>query len=159
MLSNYQLLFITQNHSHTSNVVDGIYSLDLIPLKANKFPSFWICNNENHNESGEHWFALFFESPTRPSNFFCSLGRKPGDYSSRVVQSLFANGNGEYVCNVHRYQSELSQDCAYFCLWLTDLRCQGLPYTHCLSLLRPDDAHFNETLVTNYVIKHMQAVS
>lgn len=156
MLNNYQILTISKNHSHTHDIVDGIYSLDLIPLHVKKFPSYWICNNENHGEKGEHWFALYFESSLMPSEFFCSLGRRPEDYSQKVITALRLNGNGHYKHNIDRYQSSSSQSCAYFCLWFADMRCQKISFEKCLSILSKSELETNDTLVVNYVTQHMR---
>lgn len=156
LLSNYQLVSICRNHNHTHDVLDGIYSLDLIPSHVTTFPSFWICNNEKSGEKGEHWFALYFESSQMPSEFFCSLGRGPEEYSPQVVKALKLNGNGQYKRNIHKYQAPTSQTCGYFCLWFTDLRCQKISFENCLTILSPSELESNGEFVVNYVTRHMR---
>ena len=102
MLSNYHLLYITSHHECTERVLDGVYSLDYIPPNVSKFPAFWISNSAKSYEKGVHWFSCFFPSNDSPVEFFCSLGKKPSDYSTELVKVLKNNGNGVIKCNSHK---------------------------------------------------------
>ena len=155
MFSNYELMAITKTHAHTRHVVDGIYSLDLIPNYASKFPSFWICNSESRGQKGAHWFALFFESANKPAEFFCSLGKKPEEYEQRLVKILISNGNGAYKYNPNKYQADWSQSCGHYALYYVDWRARAESYEACMSKLSVKDAGRNERLVVTYVTKHM----
>lgn len=156
MLSNYQLLAISRRHICTSQTVDGIYSCDMLPAYVNKFPAFWICNSSSHLDRGEHWFTLYFPSHNSCSEFFCSLGRKPSDYSPQIIKALVTNGDGSYKTNTHTYQASHSEVCGYYCLWFADSRSQEISFELCMSKLIPEDGAYNDRLVTSYVMKHMK---
>ena len=156
MLNNYQLLAISRGHLCTSQTVDGVYSCDMLPDYVNKFPAFWVCNSAKHGEGGRHWFTLFFPSHSAPSEFFCSLGRKPADYAQNVVSALLSNGCGSYKTNKHVYQASDSDVCGYYALWFADNRSQGTAFEVCMSKLIPGESQYNDPLVTSYVMKHMK---
>ena len=156
MLSNYQLLSISRGHICTSQTVDGVYSFDLLPAHVNKFPAFWICNSAKHGEWGEHWFTLFFPSPNAPSEYFCSLGRKPSEYGVSVIKALTVNGNTQYKTNSEMYQASDSDVCGYYSLWFGDMRSQEISFERCMDKLIPRDWAYNDPLVTSYVTKHMK---
>ena len=155
MLSNYQLLYITSHHECTQGVLDGVYSIDLVPTSVNKFPAFWIVNEEKSNQKGSHWVSCFFESANSPAEFFCSLGREPNYYSSRLVSSLKNNGNGQITRNSCKVQADETSTCAYFCLYVLDMRCRGMSYVTSLSRFSCSDMVHNERVVATFMQKHM----
>ena len=156
MLSNYQLMIITSNHECTQSALGGVYSFNLIPSAAIKFPSFWICNNKDSNQPGEHWFSCYFQSESSPAEFFCSFGKSPSDYSSQLEYILKKSGNGNVQYNPRSVQADQSLSCSYFCLYVVDQRCRGVSYEGILSKFSSSDLKYNDDLVVTYVQQHMR---
>ena len=157
MLTNYQLLYITTNHTCTQDALDGIYSFDHIPLQVRKFPAFWICNNKDSNHEGEHWFACVFPGKHHPAEMFCSFGRSPQFYSQQLEDILKSNSNGTYVYNKTQVQKDNSTACAYFTLYYVDRRCRGISIDNCIENLSPLELEQNEEIVVDYVRNHMMS--
>ena len=155
MLSNYQLAFLTQNHTCTQDTVDGIFSLDEVPSNPSKYPAFFICNSQNMGEQGAHWFSMYFPDGKGPTEFYCSLGNRPEIYSNRISHILAINGDGRYKAYTLRSQPEGSLSCGYFCLWFVDQRSRGIPFEECMNKLHKQDLDYNEKLVVDYVTSHM----
>ena len=128
----------------------------MIPNDVNKFPSFWFVNSAKSYESGEHWVSCFFPSPNSPAEFFCSLGNKPSEYSSKLMSILKHNGNGQVTYNLCAVQAADTLTCSYFCLYVIDMRCRGVAYSDCLNNFSCSDKEHNEQLVSKYVQIHMR---
>lgn len=155
MLTNYQLLYITNNHICTEDYLNGIYSLDNIPSYVNKFPSFFIANNKPESHPGEHWFGCFFPSKAKPAEMFCSLGNRPESYLKELDEILRANSNGSYVYNKVQVQSSKSKTCGYFVLYYIDRRCRGLSFENCMATFNGKTWDENEEIVMSYVKRHI----
>ena len=158
MLSNYQIMLVTSSHVCTSDKPSGVYAIDTFPQKPKKYPTFWIINTVKASEKYGHWFSVFFPHQNQPSEFYCSLGKKPEDYSTNLVSILIANGDGRYkLCN-DQSQPEDSLTCGYFCLWFVDQRCRNYSYETCMLKLTKNDLVSNEKKVVDYVVEHMKPV-
>ena len=155
MLTTNQLLRITSNHSCTQDTLDGVYSIDLIPNQANKYPAFYIINNKPADHPGEHWISCFFPSRFQTAELFCSLGKSPEEYSNKLIGILRQNGNGDFKYNTTQLQSDISKACGYFALYYCDLRSKGLSYDYIMRSLSNTDYEKNEQIVQGYVNNHM----
>ena len=155
MLTNYQLAHMTSTHQCTEDIVDGVFSFDHIPNTVSKYPAFFICNNKPGNHPGEHWFSLFFPSERKQAELFCSLGKSPEYYGTKIINILTSNGNGHYKYNQSQLQGDSSRACAYFVLYFCDLRSRGFSYENIMNNFSPTDLEENEILVTTYTRIHM----
>lgn len=154
-LSNVQINSILSSHFHTKQYYHGCFNRDTLPHAVAKYPSFYICNTALTKEKGEHWLLVGFTDRHAKGELFDSLGGKMGTHHENIYNFLKRNSNGEIEMNSKAYQSEKSQVCGHFCLYFSDLRCQGMDYSTCLQTFT-EDLSANELRVGQFVMQHMR---
>jgi hypothetical protein len=96
----------------------GVYARDQLP-SLNKNDCI-ILNNQNKNQAGEHWLAIFVENGF--GSFFDSYGNHPSRYN--LVDYLNSNTlNWNY--NSIRIQGE-SKYCGLYCVLFILFKSRGL---------------------------------
>lgn len=76
-----ELLALTRNNRHTSDVLRGIFSSNNLPFLVSKYPSAYICNTDPSYLLGSHWVVFWMHSPIQ-AEFYDSLGNPPVYYDS-----------------------------------------------------------------------------
>ena len=109
--------------SHTLGVFP-VDKLPTIPRRNVKYPFCLIANTDKCGNPGQHWVAIYVQSPEH-GEFFDSLGRPPGEYSS-----LFLNFMKRYCdrmkWNVRQVQGIGSSVCGQYCLFYLMNRSKGI---------------------------------
>lgn len=101
----------------------GVYSSDNIPSHISFYPYCMVWNTEEKNESGEHWVAVYQQSPSSSVEYFDSYGLPPLlNGFKNFIQSQKAS---TFVYNLNTFQSLTSTVCGYYCLYVLGLRCRG----------------------------------
>ena len=156
-LSGSQISLICQRHYHTRNTFAACTPWDKLPSYVHFSPSFYIIDVVHSLSLRKfgHWVVAFNLGTDMPMEFFCPLGRDPGYYNAGLVQFLQANGNGSYIYNNVKVQDNTSDSCGLYCLYICDLRNIGIKLEECVASLKSDDLKANDSIVENYVLKHM----
>lgn len=159
ILSSLQIDCICTNHYHTSPFYKGVFSIDNVPNKVHSFPAFYICDavtRLHHPNIIGHWVLIIFPKRDTPAEFFDPMGKPPAFYGDQLTQFLMANSSqSSYKFNPVQVQSQQSDSCGAFCLYVADQRIIGLTLAQSVSSLHMDRLSANDQIVQNYVIRHM----
>lgn len=119
---------ILTTHPDTKRVFRGVYSYDNIPDKVHKYPSAYICNTDPSSQPGEHWVAIYFESPQQ-AEYFDSFGIRPyGKFYK------FAKKNATKVMYSREWlQSPDTRVCGLYTLYYLTHRSRGLSLAQILA--------------------------
>ena len=106
---------------HDKNFL-GVYPGDLHCLpNITAYPSALISNTDPHDESGEHWIAIYF-TRKGDAEYFDSYGNEP------MIQSHinFMNNNAINILhNTKRVQGLVSMTCGGHCIYFLKLKFKG----------------------------------
>ena len=100
----------------------GVFPRDRLPVVVDSYPTSYVVNTDAAREEGEHWIAIYFESP-RLSDVFDSYGLTPfGEIYA------FASRNADVVhFNTRWLQNPTSHLCGAYCLYFLHFRSRGRP--------------------------------
>ena len=88
----------------------GVFARDKLPQKLN-FPSCFIINTQNSDQSGEHWLAFYYDEKGN-AEFFDSYGNHPSYFD---LESYLNNTSKNWTWNKKQLQSFNSPLCGYYC--------------------------------------------
>jgi len=92
----------------------GVYAYDQIPqtIKVNEF---YICNTENSNSEGKHWFVVC--RPTKKLlECFDSLGT-PLDKKDQLAEHIRFRSIAKIKFNSTQLQADQTDTCGYHCIY------------------------------------------
>ena len=112
-------------------------------------PKFIILNTDESDGRGLHWVAVYVPY-SGPLEFFDSLGESPESYRGYFRDWLISGGRG-YMRNEYRYQDRGTGTCGEFCLYYGIKRLRGETMHEIVQTLKPQNLHFNELLVSDFV--------
>ena len=113
------------------------------------YPLCLIVNTDLSSGEGEHWVALFLESPSR-CEFFDSYGETPSFYKLTLPTRCS-------LANTRQLQSQISSVCGHYCLFYLTYRSRGLAprlIFHCFTSrsLRCNDSSVRSAIIK--LLKH-----
>jgi hypothetical protein len=156
-MDNLQLERICVLHNHTRPYFGGVYSADTLPTAIDKYPTFYFCNTDLHNEKGTHWVLIYLSSDVGIPIYYDSLGKSPEEQNVLIRDFLIVNGP-RYIINTTRHQNHNTNTCGMFCLFVADMLCKGLVFSEVINLFDPTHLVYNEIIVRGYVIDHMMVI-
>ncbi len=101
--------------------VKGVYAANRIPREIKN--GGIIVNTDSDHQAGTHWCAIYFNGDGR-AEFFDSYGKPPGFYNGYFEQCLLRNATS-FVSNTVRLQSNESNVCGQYCLFISCCDCAG----------------------------------
>ena len=143
-LNNFQLLDEISNDIWGRKHFLGVFPFDKKP-KIRFYPSCLILNNQNHNQPGQHWIALYFHSKNI-CEFFDSLGMSPEFYNLLDYIKLYSK-----QVNFASYpiQDNSSYYCGYYCIYFILLRSRNLEFKFILDLFEKKNLKNNDKKIKN----------
>lgn len=161
-MNTLQLQDWLQREVITRRVYGRVCALNQLPFNIQRRPSVYIVNSQPSSKPGRHWFVLYFPR-VGPSEFFDSLGRRPGYYSWRLERYL-KNHGGYFIYNAQRYQQVGTTTCGQFCLYFTYQRCLGRGMRDIIGDFDVNDLNYNEAIVNTWIMqlvveKHMDSLA
>lgn len=154
-LSGRDIGIVADGHWHTKPYFAGIYAVDTLPIIIGDEPRFIIVNTDVLSGVGQHWVLINIFPENTPYEWFDSLGKEPQHYSNVLYDFVTQNGLKPFIMNINPVQSDISDSCGYFCLFVSDLRCQGYAFNYILDGFDGRNLNNNDALVENYVHNHM----
>ena len=70
----------------TKSIFRGVVPKDGLPTTIDALPAAFVCNNDDGDEPGEHWIALYMDAGGS-GDYFCSYGSVSGPHLPE--QTLF----------------------------------------------------------------------
>lgn len=122
----------------------GVFAYDRKP-KIKFYPSSLILNNQNHNEPGQHWIALFFLNKNE-CEFFDSLANNPCYYKIQDYIKKYSN-SVTYLTNPLQHQD--SYYCGYYCIYFIQLRSRNFSLIEISQLLKTNSKKENDKKIKN----------
>lgn len=117
----------------------GVFSLNTLPPPA--FPSCFIANTANAEESGEHWVAIYFTTENR-AFYFCSFGQQPKPEFCKYLKPF------KWFRSNRQIQSYNSTCCGHYCIACLHFMNKGMALEDFMSLFT---SHDNDDLVVFFV--------
>ena len=99
----------------------GCFPSDKIP-KALRYPMALIINEDPSTGNGTHWVACYIENQNSIC-YFDSYGKDPISVIKNYLDN-FVN----IKKNNTRFQSFLSQNCGYYCIYFVFFICLNVPF-------------------------------
>lgn len=154
-LSGRDIAMVASGHWHTNPYFAGVYAVDSLPLIIEDKSSFIIVNTDVLSGTGQHWVLINILSKSDPYEWFDPLGKSPEHYSHALYDFMTQNGIKPFIMNTEQVQSDISDSCGYFCLYVGDFRCVGYTLNYILDKFKKRNLSSNDLLVENYVHNHM----
>ena len=127
----------------------GVFPCDQIPQLRGGEASF-ILNTDPHNESGEHWIAVYIKGPNL--RFFDSFGRKINQFADpfKTIMEDFAK-DYRVITDSKNVQNVFNDSCAYWTVYYIFCRtCNVYGFNHFVestfvneSMLKAQMQYFN----------------
>ena len=130
----------------TAAIFRGVHSADQLTLPLQPLPGACVVNTEPSDKPGEHWIALYQETPDVMETWD-SFGMKPSFYSP------FFSKMGRLVLQTDQIQHSDSSACGQYCLFFILRRASGESYSNIIHLFTQSKAS-NDAMVTQYVNHH-----
>ena len=106
-----ELVSLCERDVKLSPYFQGVFPSDCLPDRVT-YPFACVVNSDRQDRPGEHWLAVFIESPHKAAEIFDSYGLEPfGDiykfarkhaplvlYSTKWIQSIISR-----VCGLYAY--------------------------------------------------------
>lgn len=116
----------------TKETYMGTYASDMIPMLKWQYPHCFCVNTSDSNEEGEHWTAIFVESPTHVE-FFDSFGEWP-PRSEGIMNYL--NNFIKISFNSIQFQSEKSSTCGKYVIYFLHMRNKNYSFNQIIKNLQ-----------------------
>lgn len=109
-------------------------------------PKTFIVNTDPCSRPGTHWTAFHF--PSRgPSEFFDSLGHRPGDYDSRFEGAL----GSRYLYTPDAIQPDDSDTCGAYCIYFASQRHRSRSFQDILNAFSTVRLRDNDRKVKKFI--------
>jgi len=124
----------------------GVFAKDQIPdtRSLTHYPSCFVANTDPSTKPGEHWVAIWIESP-ESCEFFYSYGIAPNCYGFVISCT---------TVNPKPIQSLNSVVCGYYCIYFLYCRSRGLSLTQIQNSFSFSNSEWNDFQVSRFVHKH-----
>ena len=156
-MNGEDIFLIASTHAHTKPYFGGVYSADTIPSPSPNFSQFYIVNTDFMSGEGKHWVMIFMPANCLHYEWFDPLGKLPSNYNQFLHSFMTKNEKQSFIMNAFPVQSKESDKCGMFCLTLADLRSQNLSFENSLAMFFSKDIQKNDSIVQQYVNKHMKS--
>ena len=104
------LLRKTYHHEAITADFLGVFPSDQLPLPFSRWPAAFVANTDPSDRPGQHWVAVYQESPSRPLEFFDSCGLSPEFFSLTLPISPL-------ILNNKQLQGFDSNVCGHYCIF------------------------------------------
>ena len=138
-MNTRQINAILQRDCMTKHLYHGEFPMDQLPTLQ---PGAYIINSDDHDEPGEHWFAVFNDKCVE---YFDSYGLEPLD--DRLFDFLGDN----YVYNATYLQQLFSNACGFYCVYYILHRARGHCMDDIIDILKRSDGDF---IVKEFLYRH-----
>jgi hypothetical protein len=145
MLNTKEIYNVLKRDEFSKSFFKMVLPRDKLPRIVH-YPSAYVVNTDNHDQSGEHWVALYYDSHGF-CTFFDSFGRSPEALSFHKYINKTSRG---YTYNSHQLQSVFSTTCGYYTIYFVLLMCRGFSLDALVSFFDRKDFVFND-----YKILHL----
>ena len=108
---------------YTKHIVVGVVAKDKLPKKIVTYPSAFVCNTDDADESGEPWICLYVDTNQR-GEYFDSYGLPP---QHATFRAFLRRNCDDWTYNDRRLQSGLSNVCSTYYVAYLMHRCRGVP--------------------------------
>ena len=116
-MNSLELIKNLKSDKVTNKNFKGIFPRDLLPSKIS-YPASFIANNEDSNNTGQHWIAFYIDGEGI-LEFFDPMGLSPSYYG---LDNYIENISNSYKFNKKQYQNFFSSYCGHYCLLFLFLR-------------------------------------
>lgn len=113
---------------------------------------FIICNNEPKDKAGQHWLALLKFPSTNEILFFDSFAM-PIEFYGNHFCSFVKKHAKSLRYSEYQYQSDSSNVCGGYCLYVLINCSKGRPFNDVLSDFSLVDKNINDNIIKNFVDK------
>lgn len=145
LLNDYAELFISMDSETIERIIWstqigrkrflGCFPSDKIPTTS-RFPMSLIINEDPSTGKGTHWVAMYIKNKDTIC-YFDSYGKKPITLINNYLKN-FKNIENNKV----RFQSLLSQNCGYYCIYFVIFSCLNEAFKNIIhtfsNVLNPD---------------------
>lgn len=130
----------------------GVFTSDRIPsleyIQAHP-PCAYVSNIDQHGQRGTHWVAIYHPT-SRTVEFFDSFGRDPVDCGFHFSKQL------QIFHNLYHIQSDFSQACGHYCIYILYFISQGEQLAHlCTRLASKPCRSRSDDVVTDFTLRLM----
>ena len=127
-MNSIDLKLIISSDYKLSKTFRGVFAYNKLPSIVSSFPSSYIVNTDIAKKKGEHWIALYFESPEL-CEIFDSYGLQPFGQ----IYTFASNNAGCVLYNKMFLQSPFSRVCGLYCIYFLYHKSRGYPLRNILS--------------------------
>jgi hypothetical protein len=125
-------------------------------LKGIKEKSFAIiCNNEDSSMPGMHWLCFYKNDQDTSVQFFDSFGMPIEFYGKDFCEFAAENGK-KLTFSKFQYQSNSSNLCGAYCLYVLYYRCLGKSFDEILRGFSLEDTKLNDSLIASFISNHFK---
>jgi len=126
------------------------YVVAIDQLKFIKEKSFAVVlNNQESNEAGLHWIALYKARNSREIEMFDSFGL-PLKFYGKAITNFAVRQNARIRRNSRQIQSNYSMMCGYMSVYFLVLRSKGVSYEKILSNFNFNNFKENEKVIRSF---------
>jgi hypothetical protein len=140
----HHLVKLLLKNKFTRKIFCGVVPFDQIKLRILKHSCSFIVNTHDSSKAGEHWFAVFVPKNGIPE-YFDSYGEPPS--IKRIIDFLKLNGNGKFIYNTQRIQSDTSINCGKFSLFYLYFRAKGYKMTEYTKIFNKYNLDLNDKII------------
>src|SRR4051794_38761298 len=115
---------ILKRNDTTKQEYIGCFAADKIPIIQSQFPHCFCVNTSCSDERGEHWVAIYVESPSK-AEYFDSFGIWP-PISNEIFSYLSNFSHVKF--NKLQMQSEYSAVCGKHVIYFLHMRCKKMSF-------------------------------
>lgn len=158
-MDTLQVSHALQQHPITGPYFAGVYASDRLPQHVPFYPCAMVWNTDPARRPGQHWVAVYIETPGGDIDYFDSYGLPP--LLPSFQRFIFTNLNLEigrqqrqrrqrglyYHFNPVTFQGMDTSVCGHYCLFFLLLRCQRWPMTYILNALPHSTAGSSDSYV------------
>ena len=146
-----QLINLINSDNTLKRIFCGIFAydtLDNFSLKKNKICAL-IINTDPSTLPGEHWLLVYFNPHIKTIIWFDSYGHSPNYYGKEIKKWLWSFGLIVKISS-QKIQSEKSEYCGLFCLYVLYFLSRNVPLYKILSNFSVN-LNYNDKIVQYFV--------
>lgn len=155
MLTSNEIRLMCISHTHTRPYFGGVFAVDNLPEMPSRTPIFYIVNTDLSTGVGKHWVLITVINMHSCIEWFDSLNNKPQFYHENLLRFVTRNYRYSYIANSIQIQSNQSNKCGEFCMFVADMRCMGCKYVEIMQTFNADVLSENDVIVMNHLQRHI----